>query len=280
MHLIGWLSLPHLYFFWTFEVFCHLGLFFLSWRVCYVKGRSVRCSLGRGNACHCAVLLYVGEGPRGSNGARFPLHRISVFYSATHNQTGPLLCWFPSGWACARQRPLWVSPTTSPVRLGVSPAAAPTPTGFFNQRSEALFPRTGALGCVICFARLRSSGFICEQVWGQGVLPAALPALFSATLSPALSVYLCTNVWPQGLLMIRLPAPFIPHSASLGPATATRVLSTLAAPPPLLPVWMNVSFLSPLCRTSLMFDFLSWLCEEAQCVYLRLHLGSLSTCTS
>ena len=27
-----------------------------------------------------------------------------------------------------------------PVRLGVSPAAAPTPTGVFNQRFEALFP--------------------------------------------------------------------------------------------------------------------------------------------
>ena len=36
--------------------------------------------------------------------------------------------------------PLWVSPATSPVRLGVSPAAAPTPTGVFNQRFEALFP--------------------------------------------------------------------------------------------------------------------------------------------
>ena len=75
-------------------MFCHLGLyyyyFFLSWRVCYLKGRSLRCSPGRGNAGHCAVRLYVGEGPRGSNGARSPLHRISVFHSATHNQTGPI----------------------------------------------------------------------------------------------------------------------------------------------------------------------------------------------
>ena len=69
------------------------------------------------------------------------------FHSTTHNQIGPLWCWFPSGVACACSRPLWVSPTTSPVRLGVSPAAAPTPTGVFNQRFEALFPHTGALGC-------------------------------------------------------------------------------------------------------------------------------------
>ena len=34
--------------------------------------------------------------------------------------------------------------------------------------------------------------------------------------------------------MLRLPAPFVPHSASLSPATATRVLSTqvpVSAPP-------------------------------------------------
>ena len=64
-----------------------------------------------------------------------------------------------------------------------------------------------------------------------GLLPAALPALFSATLSPALSVYLCGNVGPQGLLVVRLPAPFV---TSLGPATATGILSTLvpvSAPP-------------------------------------------------
>ena len=128
--------------------------------------------------------------------------------------------------ACTCPRPLWVSPKTSPVRLGVSPAAAPTLTGVFNQRFEALFPRAGALGCAVCFAPHHSSQFINVRVWGCGVLPAALPAPFSATLSPALSVYLCTNVGPEGLLVVRPPAPFIPHSASLGPTTATRVLFT------------------------------------------------------
>ena len=162
-----------------------------------------------------------GEGPRGSNGSRSTLHQISIFHSATHNQIGPLWCWFLSGWACAHSRPLWVSPATSPVRLGVSPAAAPTPTGAFNQRSEALFSRTGALGYAVCFAPRRSSWFICAQVWGHGVLPSTLPAPFSTTLSLALSVYLCANVGPQGLLVVRLPASFIPLSTSLGPAMAT-----------------------------------------------------------
>ena len=65
--------------------------------------------------------------------------------------------------------------------------------------------------------------FICAQMWGHGVLPAALPA-----------VYLCANVGPQGLLVVRLPAPLVPHSASLSPATATGVLSApvpVSAPP-------------------------------------------------
>ena len=66
-------------------------------------------------------------------------------------------------------------------------------------------------------------------MWGRGVLPAALPAPFSATLSPALSVYLCANVGLQGLLVVRLPALLVPHSASLGPTTAMQVLSALAA---------------------------------------------------
>ena len=141
-------------------MFCHLGHFFFFCLCASVtlRGGALDVHLGRGNTGQCAVTLYVGEGPRGSNGARSPLHRTSVFPSATHNQTGPLWCWFLSGWACARPRPLWVSPMTSPVRLGVSPAATPTPTGSFNQRIEALFPQAGALGWEVCFAPRRSSG--------------------------------------------------------------------------------------------------------------------------
>ena len=142
-------------------MFCHLGHFFLSWCFCYLKWRSFRCSPGRGNTDCCAVLLYMGEGPRGSNGARSTVRWIIVTPSATHSQIGPLWCWFPSGWVCACPRPLWVSPTTSPVRWGVSPAASPTPTGVFTQRFEALFPHAGALGCVVCFTPRCSSWFIC-----------------------------------------------------------------------------------------------------------------------
>ena len=80
---------------------------------------------------------------------------FSVTSSATHNQIGPLWCWFLSGLACACSRPLWVSPMSSSESLGVSPAATPTRTGVFNQSFEALFPRARALGYVVCFTPLR-----------------------------------------------------------------------------------------------------------------------------
>ena len=96
-----------------------------------------------------------------------------------------------------------------------------TPTDVFNQRFEALFPCAGALGSVVCFTpALFVLVYLCANVGPRGLLPATLPALFSASLSPALSVYLCANVGQQGLPVV------LPHSASLGPATATRVLST------------------------------------------------------
>ena len=78
------------------------------------------------------------------------------------------------------------------------------------------------------------------------MLPTALPALFSATLSPVLSVYLCATVGPQGLLLVRLPAQFVPHSASLSPAMATTVLSDLvpiSAPPTGLDVYIFFIYL-------------------------------------
>ena len=146
---------------------------------------------GAGNADGSTVMLYVGEGPRGSNGVRFTLLRISIFHSATHNQTGPLWCWFPSKWACAHSRPLWVSPTTSPVRLGVSPAAAPTPMSIFNQRFEALFPCAGALGCgalgcTVCFAPRRSSGLSVCECGGLSVRECGAEVCYPHSACPAL----------------------------------------------------------------------------------------------
>ena len=151
-------------------------------------------------------MLYVGEGLRGSNGARSTLQRISVTPSVTHNQIGPLWCWFPSGWACACPRPLLVSPTTSPVRLGVSPAAAQPPR-VFSLRGLRLY-------------------FVVQEPW----------VTWSALIPAVRLVYLCANVGPQGLLVVRLPARFVPHSASLGPARPRQCESSplrlpVSAPP-------------------------------------------------
>ena len=165
------------------------------------------------------MMLYMGEGPRGSNGSCSTLCRISATASATHNQIGPLWCWFPSG---------WVSPTTSPVRLGVSPAAAPTPMGAFNQRFEALFPGAGVLGCAVCFAPRRSPGLSVCECGAPGCYPLlCLPCSLQLRVWP--SRFICTNVGLQGLLVLGLPAPFVAHSASLSPAMATGVLSALPA---------------------------------------------------
>ena len=97
--------------------------------------------------------------------------------------------------------------------------------------------------------------FICVGMWGRGVLPATLPAPFSATLSPALSVYLC-KCGAAGSARGQTACSVCPtlrqsqsrhgHVSSLRPGCPS---------PPLLPVWMNVYFLFPWCRTSLPFDF-------------------------
>ena len=70
--------------------------------------------------------------------------------------------------------------------------------------------------------------FICAQMWGRGVLPATLPALFSATLSLALSVYLC-ECGAAGSAGGQTACPVHPTLRQSRPATATRVLSAPAA---------------------------------------------------
>ena len=122
-------------------------------------------------------MLYVGEVSREGTMALAPLSAsfqslpllptIKLGPSVAGSRVGGLV--HTLGPCGSSQRP--------PVRLGVSPAAAPTPTGAFNQRSEALFPRAGALGYAVCFAPYRLSGLsVCEcgasgSVSGQTACP-------------------------------------------------------------------------------------------------------------
>ena len=227
-------------------------------------------------------MLYVGEGPRGSNGACSTLHQVSVTRCATHNQIGPLWCWFPSGWACAHSRPLWVSPRTSPVRLGVSPAAAPTPTGVFTQRFEALFGRAGALGYEVCFAPHHLSCLSMRECGAAGSAThhSACPVLRHSESGPlSLSVRDCRAA---GSASGRTACPIHPtlrqsqsrHSHASPPCPGARLRPSYQSG------WMFIFYFLGVglpCH-SIFCQF--WLCEEAQCVYLRRHLGSPIVCIS
>ena len=136
------------------------------------------------------------------------------------------------------------------MRLGVSPAAASTPTGVLSQRLL---------------------GFI-SPCWN--------PGLHSLSLSPFV---------PPGLSVRECGTALSASCHLAGPtATAFRESSLPDCPSPsLLPIWMNVSSLTPWlldfytvrfsvtsgCCLFLNLLFFFWLCEEAQCVCLRLHLG-------
>ena len=101
--------------------------------------------------------------------------------------------------------------------------------GVFNQRFEALFPRTGALGCAVCFAPRRLSGLSVHECGVAGSASGQTACPVRPTLHQSQSRH--SNASPL-------------HSgAHLCPSCRL--------------VWMYVSFLSTWCRTSLPFDFLS-----------------------
>ena len=203
-----------------------------------------------GNPQGSTVMLYVVEG---SDGEQWRLlHSLLVFsHSLCYPQSNwALLLLLPKWGVCVRSRPLWVSPTNSPVRLGVSPVAASTTTGVFNQRFETLFPHTGTLGCTVC-------------PWS-------------------------TSCCLAGQLQLCPPCSTICHLTGSASHCLARLLSAwLAVSTPPTHLDECFFFISLVCWTSIQFDFLSvlgffvfklllsffWLWEEAQCVYLSLHLG-------
>ena len=125
-----------------------------------------------------------GRGPRGNSASCSALCQLAVTFPATHKQSGPFWCRFLGRGVCVCYRTLWVSPTNSPVRLGVSPAAASTPTGVFSQRFEALFPLfwSPGLGGVSC-SPVVPPGLSTWNMGPPGLPAATLPHIFSAGLS-------------------------------------------------------------------------------------------------
>ena len=133
-----------------------------------------------------------------------------------------------SNWALLVLLPRWMGLCTfwDPIGLsnklcceaGVSPAGSSTFTGDFNHRFEALFPWAGTLGCMIRLA----------------------PQLF-------LPVYLHTNVGPpspRSTALPGLPAAALP-TLVLQPLPCHESSLSGCLSPPLLPIWMNVSSLTP-----------------------------------
>ena len=135
------------------------------------------------------------------------------------------------------------------------------PLQIFTARGfEALFPLAGSLSCVVCVA----------------------PQLFFL-------LYFHTNVG-----LPSLPATALPTQSS-GCCFVMSPLHPGCPSAPLLPVWMNVSSLTPwlsdfhtvwLLAVLIIFLFLNllffffWLCEDTKCIYLCLYLGRKSNTLS
>ena len=154
------------------------------------------------------------------------------------------------------------------MRLGVSPAAAPTHRGIFNQRFEALFPPAepwvawSALLPAVCLV------YLCANVGLRGATRcSACPVLCHSESGPlGLSVCECGAAGSASgqtacpvRLTLRQSRSCHSHASPLLPGCPSL---------PLLPVWMNVYFLFPWCRTSLPLDFLSILVVRGGAVCL------------
>ena len=146
-------------------------------------------------------------------------------------------------------------------------------------------------------------------LWGWEFLPLPpqppqvfLVIGFEAVFSGAGSLSCAVCLVPQLFLIVYLHANVVPPSPSAAASPPWSSRCHLAVSPrhlscpslPLLPVWMNVSSLSPwlsdfhtvlfsvsssyLLFLNLLLSFF-WLYEEAKCIYLRLNLGQNSEFT-
>ena len=138
------------------------------------------------------------------------------------------------------------------MRLGVSPTTASTPTCVFNQRFEALFPYTGALGYAVCHP-----------------VHQLLPRWPAAALSPSLAPQSATLLGPPASTCCKSSLPWLPISAPPTGLDECFFFISLVVGLPYSSIfsqfWLFFVF-------KLLLSFF-WLCKGAQCAYLRLHLG-------
>ena len=155
----------------------------------------------------------------------------------------------------------------SPVRLGVSPIAASTPKGFSISGLRLYFPMLEPGGCMVCFA-------------SPLFLPVYLRANVACQVHQPLSHRICQVLLASELQSCR-PSSTIRHlmgSASHCLTTSPLHPAVISAPPTNLDksfffksLVAELPYSSIFCQFWLLSFF--WLCEEAQCVYLRLHLA-------
>ena len=145
------------------------------------------------------------------------------------------------------------------MRLGVSPVATSTPTAVFNQRFETYFPAL--------------------EPW----------VAWSVSLPHCSSQSIYVQMWGHRGHRDHLLHPPLPHWVCQPQPSCESCLPSCPSPP-LLPVWMKVSSLTPWlsdfhivqfsgsCGCFLFLNLLLsfWLCKEAQCIYLCLRLGQKS----
>ena len=144
----------------------------------------------------------------------------------------------------------------------------PNPHGRFQSEVWGFISLRWSPGLRCLLLSLPSVWFIYALMWGRRVLPTALPAPLSTTLSPALSVYLC-KCRVAGSASARTACPRSSNTPPVSVPLRPRESSPPRCPsPPLLPVWMNVYFVFPWCWTPLPFDFLSVLVVRGGAVCL------------
>ena len=252
VHLIGWLFLPRLVVFFSGALICSfIWTIFLSWCACYVKRRSLRCSPGWANPRHCVVALYVGKGSK--------REQWLLLYSLPDFSHFP--CHPQAKWALQVLMPVWVGLFTFWDPMGLSNELS-CETGSFSHCH--LNPHR-------CFQ---------SEVWGFISLrwsPGLLGLSYYPVIPPGLSARKCGTAHST---ICHLTQSASHHFAvsPLHPGCPSLLL---------LQVWMNVSSSTPwlsdfhtvqFSGSSGCFSFLNlllsffWLCEEAQCVHLHLHL--------
>ena len=151
------------------------------------------------------------------------------------------------------------------------PLSTTTTTGFYSQVLRLYFPGAGTLSCTVC---LTTQLFLLVYPHANVGLPSPPTVPHPVHQPPPRLVFQVPPLWPWSSSCCLAESPPYPSWPS----------------PPLLLVWMTVSSLTPrlsdfhtvrFSGSSGWFLFLNlllsfWLSKEAQCIYLRFHLGQKS----